>query len=122
MEKINFYFNIQDVSQMVYEEDFDDLNETEQNTVRILFNHIRMTIITAVMNTMEFKGSPVGLVVKVPVNVVTRMLELVIDLIAEIQGNVYIENIYTIVDLSIIQDERLKMNCQMLMAIHNVIQ
>ena len=122
MEKINFTFKIQPIAEILYEEDYNDLNETEKNLVRITFNHIRQTVITMVLNSMDMKITPDTLTVAVPEKDVLKILYLVIDLIDEIQGKVYIEDIYNIVRLDEIQNRKLEADTQMMMVTFGVIQ
>lgn len=122
MEKINFTFKIQPIAEILYEEDYNDLNDTEQNLVRITFNHIRKTVINMVLNSMDMKITPDTLTVTVPEKDVLKILYLVIDLIDEIQGKVYIEDIYNIVRLDEIQNRKLEAEAQMMMVTFGVIQ
>lgn len=124
MKTFDFNFKIQDCAQMVYEEDYDDLNKTEQNLVRIIFNNIRREILNVALDTMKFKSTPDTLVVAVPEAFIPRMLLLVIDLIKETQGEAYIENIYNIVDLHQVEAENrnLSATVHMVMIDADVIQ
>ena len=99
MKTFDFNFKIQDCAQMVYEEDYDDLNGTEQNLVRIIFNNIRREILHVALDTMDIKSTPLTLMVAVPEAFIPKMLLLVIDLVKETRGEAYLEDIESIVDL-----------------------
>ena len=107
---------------MVYEEDYEDVNGTDRNLLRIIFNNLRNEVIKVAMDSMTIKTTPDTLTVDVPEKAVVRMLTLVIDLIEEIQGKVYIEDIYNIVDLHEINDPKMESAIEMLMVMADVIQ
>ena len=122
MKTIDFKFKIQNYAETIFEEHWDDLSESEQNMVRICFNNIRRGILHVALDNMNVKTTPDTLVVAVPQDFVHKMLMLVISLIREIQGKVYIEDIYNVVDLNQIEDRKLEEACHMVMCVANVIQ
>lgn len=122
MKTLKFNFKIQDLAEMVYEEDYEDVNGTDRNLLRIIFNNLRNEVIKVAMDSMTIKTTPDTLTVDVPEKAVVRMLTLVIDLIEEIQGKVYIEDIYNIVDLHEINDPKMESAIEMLMVMADVIQ
>ena len=122
MKTLKFNFKIQDFAEMVYEEDYEDVNGTDRNLLRIIFNNLRTEVIKVAMDSMTIKTTPDTLTVEVPEKAVVRMLTLVIDLIEEIQGKVYIEDIYNIVDLHEIDNPKMESAIEMLMVMADVIQ